>query len=76
MYQSLHTRAQEQIEAFNLRHDYLLSLAVGTVELLDNKILEAVQEADKRMYANKAARKMLRNDLSETQASETELSTP
>ena len=53
-YDQLVKRAQKEVDTFNLNNPFLMSLAVGHVQLQNNHILEAVKSADKQMYENKA----------------------
>ena len=47
-----------KIEEFNRNNEFVMSLASGYVCISDNNILDAVKEADVRMYANKAKSKI------------------
>lgn len=53
-YDELVERVHQKINQFNLNNKFMMSLAVGYVQLQNNHILEAVKSADKKMYANKA----------------------
>ena len=59
-YERLVQEALASAESFNRNNPFELSVAMGHVQIFDNRILEAVQEADRRMYANKAALKQSR----------------
>ena len=60
-YGELLLKARQQYKAFSKANAFSLSVAVGHVELRDNKVMEAVQEADARMYADKARLKKSRD---------------
>lgn len=56
-YERMYQETKNKINAFNEEHEYVMSLAVGYVEITDHSILEAVQKADKKMYIDKALKK-------------------
>ena len=56
-FRAMAEKAQEGMEAFSREHEFPLRLPAGYVALTDNKIPEAVQEADRLMYENKARMK-------------------
>lgn len=53
-YLEMRKTADEKIKKFNEENPYRLSLAVGYVEIRDHDILGAVQQADQKMYEDKA----------------------
>lgn len=46
--------ARKKIEQFNARNRYVLSLAMGYVQIRNDRILDAANEADQKMYEDKA----------------------
>ena len=55
--ESLLETVQREIDAFNEDKDYTLSLAMGYIPLDNDDILEAVKQADYKMYADKSTQK-------------------
>ena len=56
--------ANQRIASFNCENEFPLGLAIGCVQIRDDKILDAVHEADQKMYANKALLKMTQDRVS------------
>ena len=59
-YDSMMQTVQKKIDAFNEKQTFQMSLAVGYVPNQDHRILEAAQEADRKMYEDKVKQKAVR----------------
>ena len=53
-FQTMVHKTEEKIQFFNETNGFRMSIAIGMVTITDNLILEAVKEADRKMYINKA----------------------
>ena len=55
-YEQAREAALRKIDLFNHANPYTLSMAVGYVQIHDNQVLKAMQEADQKMYEEKTRR--------------------
>lgn len=58
-FEKIISNGEERLDAINADKEFPMSIALGYVQIFDNKILEAVKNADQRMYANKAKKKAI-----------------
>lgn len=61
-YNELLKLLNERIATFNKTNKFTMSLAIGYEQIFDANIEEAVKEADRKMYIDKARQKMQRKD--------------